>query len=755
MTTGQTGAAQDGYFLMWNNSDGYWEPDPGFVAAGDLTPNSPFYGRTNQIVSRIQQRSVSSAAPSDGYAFIWEAVDNEWEPQALAVVWHNSLVAGDGYITRTNIRSNRLLQSPSQNATGLVGMTNFGSSTLNMGGASASYVSILGGDNNTAAAAFAAILGGSLNTASDGYALVLDGYNNSAGGRFSTVLNGTLNTITVNGIESFILDGYSNSISSFNSFILNGGNNSVSSSYAGILSGQGNSIANGNNYAWIGFGNSNTITGSAATYAMILGGGGNTTNSQNVFIGNPTSANVQSSYGAVLTGASGTIGTSSNYATIINGNVVTINNNSLSALVGNGSTIGVTGNYATVLNGNNITVNGNNSTVLNGVSNSVTGSFSAIANGSSNTISGGISWAYILDGYSNSVTNSGGFIADGYNNTVNGPWASIVNGNHNTINARNSTILNGSFNTMDSASSENTILVGNNNTHTSSNNTVTIGSGNTFTNASSHFILGSSNNTQSAFSFTNGSNNTHASGASFNRTWGSFNTIGTGSTINAIFGNSNSLAPTTTTTGNFIAGSSNVIDGFGNSLVSGSNNTTSASFSLIQGQWGKSRLFGQYVQANSHFNPTGVGEAQFSRVVLTGAAGSGTAFTLQLQDTVPTNMTFTDGSSYEMNIRVLVISNSPTSPFPVVTARYGFDVLAHQESGVLIIDNVNQSMFTQNGSTWTVSVSGYSQGSPAVPAPTNNQFVIQVDTEATPYIQGTPSSRRAIATVDIREITRL
>jgi len=234
--------------------------------------------------------------------------------------------------------------------------------------------------------------------------------------------------------------------------------------------------------------------------------------------------------------------------------------------------------------------------------------------------------------------------------------------------------------------------------------------------------------------------------------------MGTNVTINGIFGNFNALGPTSTTSNNFVAGSSNIVDGYGNSTVLGSTNIANSSFGLVQGQYGKSRMFGQQVHANSRFTAGRVGEAQWSRMVLTGNANSCASIPLLLQDAVPTSITFVDGYSYDLQIRVMVVNTSPIGPNPVVPARFVFDVLAHQEAGSIVLDNVNHTVITPNtsddpsGATrtigWSVSITT-----------SGNQLQVTVDPELSSanYVQpgNTPSNRRAVATVEMREITRL
>lgn len=760
------GSVQDGYHLTWSNPDGYWRAETGFLATNDLSPavgSGPTHGtntgRTAQTVVGFQNRKISTDVPQDGYVLTWEAADNHWDAFPLATVFKNSVTTTDGYVLRTNISSNRRFQSPTSTGIGLIGVTNFGNATQTLAGAgtTANYSGILGGDNNFAAGNFGVVVGGSLNHAGlssiDGYTFIGDGYNNSTSGLYATVLNGTLNVAS--SIEAIVLDGYSNTASSGNSFIINGGNNQANASFSGVLNGISNTIAAGNTHAGIGWGSLNTITGSSATYAVILGGSGNTTNSQNAFIGSPTNGNVQSSYGAIVAGFNNSIGVSSTYGAIVDGYGNIINNSSSFGFIGSGNNISVTGLYSTVLNSTIATANGLHTTIINGNTNSVTATFSTIGNGNNNTISSNPAYATILDGYQNTITGSGGFIADGYSNNLSGIWSTILNGNNNILASRNSTILNGSSNTTDLGSAEITIFTGTGNSVTTTTNAFLSGNGNTLLNSSNSYVLGTFNNIQSTSTKVIGSLNTVAAGGTLNRILGNSNILGASSNMNNVFGQSNSLGPSNSTHDNTVIGTSNIVDGYGNSNVFGSNNMATANFSTIVGQFGKARMYGQQVHASSRFNAGRIGEAQWSRVVLTGGAASGASFLLQLQDLVPVNMTFQDGYAYELSIRVLV-SSTTAIPTPVATARFVIDVLMHQDNGTLVIDNVNRALESQNGTTWTVSCSGYQSpgSSPVLPVPSNNQFQLQVDTEVAPFIQGSSATRRAIASVEIIETYR-
>lgn len=759
-------ATQDGYHLTWNNTDGYWEAQTGFIAGGDLTALGGPFGRTSQTVNKLQGRVVSSVAPggttaSDGYSLVWNTTQSQWQPQVRAVIF-------DGYTTRTNLRSNRLFQSPVD--TTKTGIVNFGSRSTGVTvGTTNNYAAILSGDKGTASGNFGLIVGGDSHTASGQYGTVVNGLASTASAQFSTVLNGNNNAATQT--YAFVLDGYSNTASGVGSFVLSGSANTPAGSYTSILNGLSNSIAATVTHAAIAFGTTNQITGSTANYALILGGNNNTVTAQNTFLGTASNASIGSSYSTLLNGLSNIINTGASFSTILGGTNNVVATASGFNLIGAGQSSTVTGLYATVLNANAGTANGLHTLVLNGNTNSVTGTYSAIVNGNNNTISGNPAYGTILDGYQNTITGSGGFIADGYNNTISGFDCTILNGNNNIIAGRNSTILNGGDNRIDLNSVESTVLSGLGNRINGTANAVVSGTNNILTNSNNSLVIGISNpDIQSASSIIIGNNNTIAAGGSLNRIFGNSNTLGATASNNNVFGNSNTLNVNSsqnmvsgtsntfvnTSHDNLVVGANNIFDNAGNSAALGATNIINASFAGVTGQYGKARLFGQQVHANSRFTAGKVGEAQASRLVLTGTAASGGAITLQLQDASPTSATFVDGYSYEMSIRVLVVNTSPISPNPVVPARYVFDVLAHCEGGVLVIDNVNLTLATpqNSGTPWTVSVSGFG----SLAAPVNNQLTIQVDSEAgPPYVQpsNTPSSRRAIATIDMREISRI
>lgn len=838
------GVFQDGYHLTWDNTDGYWRAETGFLATNDLAPavgSGPTHGtntgRTAQTVVGIQNRRISNQnPPQDGYALIWEDADNHWDYFPLATLFRDSLVLHDGYILRTNIGTNRRFQSPTVTNTGLVGITNLGNSTDGSGGASANYATILGGDRNTASGllGFPIVVGGFANVSSDGYTTVVNGNANTASGMYAAVLSGTANVASA--VESFILDGYGNSTTALNSFVLNGGNNQAKGNFSGILHGISNLTTAGATHSGIGWGQFNTV-GSTGTYSIILGGSANTASGTNNLVGPGNLISTSSNYVTALNGIGHTINGSSDHSVILGGNTHTVSASSGFSFIGTGNNLTVTGLYATILNSTGGSANGLHSLILNGNTNAVTASFSTIGNGNNNTISGAGATVYatILDGYQNQISGAGGLILDGYNNTNTGQWSTIVNGNFNTINGRNSTILNGGANTIDATSFETTVITGDTNTFINSANSTVFGSGNTFTNAAATFVAGTFNNVQSASSFVNGTTNTLLPGTSNNRVFGANNTFGTGATINLAVGNGNSFAPATATSNAFAFGSNNIIDGVSGSSINGQSNISNANFANIHGQYGKARMFGQEVRANARFtrttiapassgqtlpqstinvvstagfpgsgtfaivtsaglqtvayvgttsttftNCTGgvgimstggqvgkIGEVQWSRLILDGYGASGSSIPLQLQDAVATNPTFLDGYSYDIQLRILITNTSnigtANGQQPVLPARMVYDILAHKESTDpnLILDNVNETLITPNTSDrltrtpWTISIST-----------SGNQLIISVDgeiatSEISTYNAGlltgtpNPSDRRAVATLEMREISRI
>jgi hypothetical protein len=73
----------DGYILTWSDMNNAWEPQAapvGFSAGGDLSGTE-----SSQTVIKLQNRSVLSTAPDDGYILTWSDMDNAWGPAAPPV----------------------------------------------------------------------------------------------------------------------------------------------------------------------------------------------------------------------------------------------------------------------------------------------------------------------------------------------------------------------------------------------------------------------------------------------------------------------------------------------------------------------------------------------------------------------------------------------------------------------------------------------------------------------------------------------
>lgn len=380
-TAPQIDAAGDGYVLTWG-ADGYWEPQIGFYAAGDLSGN-----KLSQTLVNIQGNRISAHNPSDGYVLTWSATDVQWEPQRQAVVFDT--VAGE-----TNIRSNRFgTQSPVDHTK--IGIVNLGSdSTQLTSGVTANYSSILGGDKNQVSNVYSTVVGGVQNIISGSSiisAFIGSGQGNDVSGSYSAIMNGFGNAVS--GNYSYVVGGEGNSSSDSNSF---------------IGSGIANNIELGGGYNVIGSGNTNIIMG--ATNSVILSGASHLITSSQSLIGTGSANNVGANNSIILNGASNTV--SGPFSTVLNG-----------------SSNSVSGQNVTLLNGTSNIVSSNNA-VVNGLSNTVATADYSIVTGNNNSVS---STYALVDGYSNTVS-SGATFANlfGWGNTT-ASQESFVKGRSNTI----------------------------------------------------------------------------------------------------------------------------------------------------------------------------------------------------------------------------------------------------------------------------------------------------------------------------------
>lgn len=621
--------AGDGYVIGWNSTDGYWEPQAGFYASGDLTGD-----KLDQTVVNLQGTPIvigTLDGYTDGYSLIWNNTVPQWEPQRLAVVFDplNSSVV-------TNLKSNRYnTQSPIDNTK--IGIINLGNdSAQTTTGVITDYGVILGGDQNEV---------------SGDYGIVVGGLQNLTNGIFGFIGGGVNNILS--GSNSVIVGGASNNTDSAASFIGGGTSHTLGSSlFSSILGGQTNSITSAN-YTTISSGQLNQITGTS--FASILGG------LQNVISG-----------------------TANGYLIILGGSLNTVDG--YYNLIGNG-------------NDNNITSTSFYSSILNGRLNNIDGNYNTVLSGSNNSLSSNYS---VAAGLLNVVASGSNFInIYGNNNTINtGSSYSGVWGSVNILNDGYASVF-GDHNTMSSGSTYANVH-GNDNTVGSSKHTNILGSNNIIGNNDGYAsIFGNSNtiNNDGYNSFINGNNNTLFVGSNHSSLHGVSNDTTTASSHSHVWGN---------------------------------NNTVNGSWSTVFGQYGKAAFNGQFVHSAYAIDGATAGSAQYSRIILSGNQVAGLGFDLKIPTTA-TNLTFENGKSYDISIRVL-INNTVGTP---TCARYVNDLLAHCEGGVLTIDVDNITISNDNSTGWTISLS-----------PSGNQLIITVDSSGV-------DDRRAVATVEWRELSRL
>lgn len=377
-----------------------------------------------------------------------------------------------------------------------------------------------------------------------------------------------------------------------------------------------------------------------------------------------------------------------------------------------GSFIGVTQNYGTISGGYNNLVAGEYATISGGYNNSASGERSVIGGGSNNTIGaigygtnivGGLSnttsgnYATIVGGINNTITkpimadDSYSSIVGGSNNFIQGSYDSIINGASNIINGDYSSISNGAINNI--AGNHSTIISGINNLINGDNDLIVLGSNNVI--VGSYTIISGLNNLSASMGTTiRGNSNTISINSDYSRANGQFN---------------------------YITSEYSIADGY--------NNSASAKYGKAAGKLASSRIIGQ--QSFAVNNLSLAGDEQYSTMILDGYQLNGGQFNLTIPET-SSNLTMEDGKSYDISLRILVVntSGSPTC------ARYIYDILAHQESGTLILDVINEKDIDDNGTGWTITIGAVT-----------NELTIQVDSVGF-------DNRRAMATVEWRELSR-
>lgn len=448
-------------------------------------------------------------------------------------------------------------------------------------------------------------------------------------------------------------------------------------------------------------------------YVTILGGLQNQSNFQFSFIGSGYNNTINYSgipisidgYNSIISGADNIIsaqfhstivnGKQNNISgtvnTIVNGGLNTISNGILN-FIGTGYSCGISGDeMSTIICGLSNSIGGDYSLIGNGIYNIINSNLSTVLNGQYNYIYNSSSYSSIINGNSNIIDDTGsGYnyntVINGLQNIITSQQSTIVNGQNNEIESNNATILNGYLNEIKSGANNSIILNGTGNSIISPNVCV---SGN------SNLVVGN---------------------ASFSSVIGQYNVIS-----GLTYGN------------NHILGSSNNL--FGDfSYIFGDNNSVGQSSNPLKyvnifGNLGKANYDGQYIQSGHHIDNI-QGNAQYSRIIMEGKATSGQQFNIL---NFSKNLSFENNKSYDINLRVLIVNSTGTA----TCARFIFDILAYQQSGVLTLVNVNNTLSNDNSTGWSVNITTDSF----------NTLIISVPASGS-------EDRRAIATIDWREISR-
>jgi hypothetical protein len=636
-----TDAEGDGYVLTWNATanagHGWWEPQIGFYAFGDLTGN-----KINQTVVNLQGTKLVIGIPQDGYSLVWNGTTSQWEPQRQAVVFDPLDTS-----STTNVRTNRFTtQSPL--GLGILGANNLSSRSVGATtGVTANYASILGGDQNQVSGPYSSIVGGSLNV---------------AGGQYSVVVGGLANT--ANATESFIGSGNANAISG-------------TGSYLSILNGQSNTIGNGfnPNFANI-LGGSTNLIDQSGSFSTILGGFTNTIHS------------TVNGYNLIGQGTLNIISAGVTETTILNGNGNTVtagvgsfvhgDNNSVASSYtmtqGINNNIGALGKFVGIWGDVNVAgAGGTNS------------HYSAIW-GCGNTVNDG----YIAMFGLHNMMNAGSTFADihGDVNTVSSAYTSIW-GSQNTIGTTDGyTAIFGSGNNIGNNSANSFVVGANNTVHPASANAFAVGTGNSITDAYSS-AWGSTNVLAAAYSSAWGSGNSVTQTVSgYSNVWGQSNTVV--GDYNVVAGSNIGLTGNYSTAwGQYItlAGSWSTAYGYYHANIT-------ANDAFVHGQFGQAINSGQYTHAANNFGGVTAGVSQFSRMVLNGTGVSGAAITLTTDGTH--NVNTENAKAYDMEVRILVTDTVSAG----VCARYVFGVLGHTEGGSFVYDRIDAVLLNSNGTGW-------------------------------------------------------
>lgn len=697
---------KDGYNnegLYATRPDGYWhliDTDP-WTAAGDLAGN--IYSQT---VIGFQNRPFSANSPidtlaGDGYVIGWNSFASQWEPQI-------------GFYPSGDLTGNKVNQT---------------------------IVNIQG----------TPIVIGTLNSNKDGYALIWNNIIPQWEPRRLAVVFDPLNSSSTTNLKS---NRYltQSPIDNTKIGIINLSSDTtqstagVSSNYGVILGGDQNEVDG--DYGLIGGGFQNTNVGS---FSFIGNGANNILSGNNAVIGGGTSNNTDSDYSFIGGGTFHNLGSSS-FSTILGGNTNSISFTDYAVILsGNGNQIaGVALSFASILNGVHNIINGTSDgylTILNGISNTIAGFYNVIGSGTNNTLSDVSHHSSILNGNSNNIDGYYNTILSGSNNSISNKVSYNLIFGKNNASSSNYSLVTGLANIINVGSDFTTIYGDNNIINAGSNYANVFGSFNGINDGYVN-VFGDHNsmNIGSTYANVHGNNNIIGNSKYVNM-YGSSNIVGDSSTYAFIFGNSNIISTgcnnsgTIGTSNTLFAGSSySYLNGSGNrttavatySRASGKNHVISSSYSTVYGKDGYSIFDNQFIHSASAIDGATAGSSQYSRVILSGSQGSGGQFDLQIPTTL-TNLSLTDGKSYDMSIRILV-NNTSGAP---TCARYVHDVLAHCESGALTIDIDNNTLLNDNSTGWTVSL-----------LTSGNQLIVRVNSSGV-------LNRRAVATVEWRELSRL
>lgn len=233
-------------------------------------------------------------------------------------------------------------------------------------------------------------------------------------------------------------------------------------------------------------GNSNsTATG---TFAVVVGGNTNASNSQYAFIGNGINNTIadNSNRSAILQGNGNQIGNlnAGTYGIVCGGSLNQANGSNV--FIGNGVGNIATGAGSCIVNGSSNTTYGQYSSILCGIGLNNWGYASAIIAGDTNTLTG--AWSIIGGGVSNQILPTPGstaanynFIGGGNTNLIKGNKIVIGGGRVNTVASDTSVCVGGDSNYITGSVGWSQILGGNTNSvygdysATVGNNTITSG----------------------------------------------------------------------------------------------------------------------------------------------------------------------------------------------------------------------------------------------------------------------------------------